>query len=120
LADLGEKDRSATGFLEPPLYRPLRDAFFMHPTRSIQGWERAVDAQARIIRAIEHVRSQTPHSANVVVVSHGGVGTLLLNHLQQTEIRKDDLPPSQGYYFAFSKETGKLILYWRPIDDINA
>ncbi len=119
LADLGEKDRSSTGFLEPNAYRQLRDAFFAHPTKSIQGWERAVDAQARIIHAIEHTIAQTSPSANVAVVSHGGVGALVLNHLQQTGIRKDDLPPSQGYYFVFTKDTCKLIQYWKPIDSID-
>jgi broad specificity phosphatase PhoE len=56
---------------------------------------------------------------NVAVVSHGGVGTLLLNHLQQSEIRKDDLAPGQGYYFVFNKETGGLIEHWTPIDAIT-
>jgi broad specificity phosphatase PhoE len=119
LADLAEKDRSSTGFLEPNAYRQLRDAFFAHPTESIQGWERAVDAQARILRAIEHTIARTSPGTNVAVVSHGGVGTLLLNHVQQTGIRKDDLPPGQGYYFVFTKDTCRLIQYWKPIDSIG-
>jgi broad specificity phosphatase PhoE len=119
LADLGEKDRSATGFLEPSAYRQLRDAFFAHPARSIQGWERAVDAQARVLQAIEHAVAQTPPNANVAVISHGGVGTLVLNHVQQVQIRKDDLPPGQGYYFVFAKDSGKLLQHWKPIDAID-
>ena len=119
LTDLGEKDRSATGFLEPPAYRQLRDAFFAHPNASIQGWERAIDAQVRVLHAIEQAVGQTPASTNIAIISHGGVGTLVLNHVQQMEIRKDDLPPGQGYYFIFATDTAKLIQHWKPIDEIG-
>jgi broad specificity phosphatase PhoE len=119
LPDLSEKDRSATGFLEPPVYRQLRDAFFAHPNESIQGWERANDAQRRVLHAIEQAKEQTPANANIAIISHGGVGTLVLNQVQQIEIRKDDLPPGQGYYFLFTKDTGTLIHHWKPIDEID-
>ena len=119
LADLGEKDRSATGFLEPPVYRQLRDAFFAHPNEAIQGWERATDAQVRVLHAIEQAVGQMPASASIAIISHGGVGTLVLNQVQQVEIRKDDLPPGQGYYFVFAKDTGKLLEHWKPIDEIG-
>ncbi len=43
-----ENDRSATGFLPPAEFDATADAFFATPERSVRGWERAVDAQARI------------------------------------------------------------------------
>lgn len=47
--DLGENDRSATGFLPPEEFERVADAFFAQPTQSVRGWERAVDAQRRVV-----------------------------------------------------------------------
>jgi broad specificity phosphatase PhoE len=50
--DLGENDRSATGYLPKQEFEATADAFYAHPQESVRGWERAADAQARIVRAI--------------------------------------------------------------------
>jgi broad specificity phosphatase PhoE len=49
--ELGENDRSATGYIAPPEFWDVVRDFFGRPHESIRGWERAVDAQARIVRA---------------------------------------------------------------------
>jgi len=54
---LGENDRSATGFLARDEFEATVNAFFAYPQDSIRGWEPAVDAQARIVRAIEQAVS---------------------------------------------------------------
>ena len=56
--DLGENDRSATGYLPGREFEATVDAFFAQPQTSVRGWESAVDAQARIIRAIDRIVSQ--------------------------------------------------------------
>jgi broad specificity phosphatase PhoE len=56
--DLGENDRSATGYLPPREFEAMVDAFFVQPQTSVRGWESAVDAQARIIRAVDRIVSQ--------------------------------------------------------------
>lgn len=48
-AALGEIDRSATGYLPLEEFEGVVDAFFATPDDSVRGWERAVDAQARIV-----------------------------------------------------------------------
>jgi broad specificity phosphatase PhoE len=47
--ELHENDRSATGFLPPPEFDRMADAFFARPEENVRGWERAVDAQARVV-----------------------------------------------------------------------
>lgn len=116
-ADLGENDRSATGYLPKPAFEALADAFFANPTDSMQGWERAVDAQARIVGAMRAVLASAP-AGDVAVVSHGGVGALLLCHLRQSAIsRAADQPPGNGGYFlTFDRASWRLQTAWQRID----
>ena len=53
--NLGENDRSATGFLPPEEFQQVADQFFANPSESVRGWETAADAQARIVQAVEDV-----------------------------------------------------------------
>jgi broad specificity phosphatase PhoE len=57
--DLGENDRLATGYVPKQEFDATVDAFFAHPQTSVRGWEPAADAQARIIRAVEQIASQS-------------------------------------------------------------
>ncbi len=80
--DLGENDRSATGFLLPYEFEAVADEFFARPEVSVRGWERAVDAQGRIVTAVtELLADERSGAGDVLVVAHGAVGTLLLCHL---------------------------------------
>jgi broad specificity phosphatase PhoE len=56
----GENDRSATGYLAKPEFEATADAFFANPHTGVRGWERAVDAQARIVGAVDRILSQAP------------------------------------------------------------
>lgn len=111
-----ENDRSATGFLPPPEFEAVADQFFAHPETSIRGWERAIDAQARIRAEVDDVLSR--HDAgDIAFVGHGGVGTLLLLSLTGRAIsRSADQPGGGGNYFAFTVPDLRLLQDWRPID----
>ena len=98
----------------------MADAFFAHPETSVRGWERAVDAQARIVSAMRAVLAAAP-PGDVAVVSHGGVGALLLSHLQGAPIsRTTDQPEgSGGHVLAFDREDWTLRHGWRLIDNLS-
>jgi broad specificity phosphatase PhoE len=120
LAELGENDRSATGYLPRPEFEALADQFFANPSESVRGWERAVDARRRIVAAVDHVlAASVVCGGDVAIVAHGGVGTLLLCHLRNDEIsRKHDQPANNGgNYFAFDLQNRQLHHGWRPIDE---
>lgn len=89
---LGEIDRSATGYLPFDEFDALVDAFFARPTESVRGWERAVDAQDRIVAT---VRSHAA-AGDVVLVSHGAVGALLLASLSGEPIARAFEQPGMG------------------------
>ncbi|QKD04828.1 histidine phosphatase family protein [Mesorhizobium loti] len=111
-----ENDRSATGFLPPPEFEAVADQFFANPHKSIRGWERAIDAQQRIVSEVEAVLG-ADEAGDIAFVGHGGVGTLLLLSLSGREIsRAADQPAGGGNYFAYDIATRRLIHGWRPVD----
>ncbi len=111
-----ENDRSATGFLPPDEFEQAADLFFAYPEISINGWERAIDAQRRIVQEVDAVLSESP-AGDLLLVGHGGVGTLLLCHLFGWAIdRRRDQGIGGGNYFAFDRESRKPIHGWVPME----
>ena len=119
IEELGENDRSATGYLPKIEFEAVANTFFAQPERSVRGWERAIDAQHRIIAAVDQVIAEAPSDANVAVVSHGGVGALLLCHLKDVPIsRAEDQPGfGGGCVYSFDLESRTLLSGWRRIEN---
>jgi broad specificity phosphatase PhoE len=119
MAALGENDRSATGYLPKGEFEALADAFFAQPEHSIRGWERAVDAQRRIIAAVHAILASAPPDGDIAIVAHGAVGALLICALESLPIsRTQDQPPGNGgFYFPIDTRTGLLRHGWTAIDD---
>ena len=117
-AALGENDRSATGYLPRAAFEATADLFFAHPEASIRGWERAVDAQARIVAAVAAVLAEAP-AGDVAIVAHGGVGALLLCDLMDAPISRAADQPGEGggNFFSFDRTTRALVTGWRPIEE---
>jgi broad specificity phosphatase PhoE len=116
-ADLGENDRSATGYLPREEFEATADLFFAHPDRSVRGWEPARDAQARIIGAIDRILEGAP-PVDIAVIAHGGVGALLLCKLKGVPISRAEDQPGEGggNFFIFRRGDRALLQEWRPID----
>jgi broad specificity phosphatase PhoE len=115
-----ENDRSATGYLPPPEFEAMADAFFASPDESVRGWERARDAQARIVVEVEAALAGEV-LGDILLVGHGGVGTLLLCHLLGQPIaRIRDQPPGGGNLFAFDAGTRIVLHAWRSMEEAAA
>lgn len=111
-----ENDRSATGFLNPDEFEQVVDQFFNKPAQSVRGWERAIDAQARIVAEAEVIIGAHARG-DLLMVGHGAVGTLLLCHLAGWSIsREHDQPPGGGHMFAYDLEAGSVLHGWRSIE----
>ncbi len=119
IADLGENDRSATGYLPKAEFEAVADDFFAHPYKSVRGWERAIDAQHRIVQAVDRVLAMAPAQGDIAMISHGGVGTLLLCHLKGIPIsRREDQPNGGGgNAFSFDVTTRRLLTGWHRIEE---
>lgn len=119
VAELGENDRSATGYLPKSAFEAMADAFFARPEESVCGWERAVDAQRRIVAAVERVIAEALRHRDIAIISHGGVGALLLCHVKGVPIsRTEDQPGAGGgCVYALDVSTRRLLSGWQRIED---
>jgi broad specificity phosphatase PhoE len=117
---LGENDRSATGFLEPTAFEAAADRFFADPETSWSGWERAVDAQERIVQAVDRVLATHPTEEPILFTGHGAVGSLLKTHLAGRAIsRREDQPGGGGNIFAFALFDRALLCDWTPMESFE-
>ncbi|PHK93969.1 histidine phosphatase family protein [Pseudoroseomonas rhizosphaerae] len=116
LHELGENDRSATGYLPPPAFEAMADAFFARPEESVRGWERAADAQARMVAAVERVLAESEGAT--AIVAHGAVGALLLCHLQGWPIGRGADQPGRGggNLYVFEKDSRKVTQGWTAFE----
>lgn len=116
---MGENDRSATGYLDEEAFEQARIAFFQRPNESYRGWETARDAQKRIMRAIKIARlKQDRH--DVLFCGHGAVGSLLMTALaDETICLENDQPPGGGNVFAFDLNTNELLFRWVPLESLS-
>ncbi len=113
-----ENDRSATGFLEPEEFEAVVNEFFARPDHSVRGWEKARDAQNRIVEEMRVVIGRDT-AGDVLLVGHGGVGTLLYCHVAVLPVdRKHDQPHGGGNVFAFDRESQALIHAWQSIESL--
>lgn len=114
---LAEIDRSSTGYVPPPRFWEIVEAFFAEPEASVLGWERAVDAQARIKAAGRRCANRAVGGGDVCLFSHGGVGTLLLCDLMSEPISRRRGQPlrGRGCFFAFDANQGRLLHGWTDI-----
>jgi broad specificity phosphatase PhoE len=94
----------------------MANRFFAHPTLSVEGWERAIDAQARIVHEAEQVLARN-FRGDVLFVGHGAVGTLLLCHYSDLPIsRGHDQPEGGGNIFSFAQINRCVLSRWLSVE----
>lgn len=111
-----ENDRSATGYLNPNEFELVADLFFSNPTRSVRGWETAENAQSRIVREMRQV-AKRHQQGDILMVGHGGVGTLLFCHLAQLKISREyDQQSGGGCVFTYDLSSNTINHAWKSIE----
>jgi broad specificity phosphatase PhoE len=119
-ADMGENDRAATGFLPPPEFEATADAFFATPDVSVRGWERAIDAQTRIVTAIERVLAGHDPDTPIGLCGHGAVGTLAFCHYAGEPIRRSrDQPAGGGNAYVLDLSTRRPRFGWVAMEQLS-
>jgi broad specificity phosphatase PhoE len=119
--DLGEVNRSSTGYLPHLEHEAAANEMFAEPDRSARGWEKARDAQRRIVEAVHEIVAEDRSSGAIAIVSHGAVGAFLLCYVAKLAIdRKHDQPGTGGgNYFRFTYPPPALEHGWHTIDQIE-
>jgi broad specificity phosphatase PhoE len=117
--DAHENDRSATGFLPPPEFERVANDFFANPELSVRGWERAIDAQQRIVKVFnDTINSHT--TGDIIFVGHGGVGTLLFCHLANLPIQRiHDQPQGGGNVFSYDLTEKRIDHSWLSMEQVT-
>lgn len=112
---MSEIDRSSTGYVPHARHEALADAFFERPAASADGWETAQAAQGRVAAAFDAAIVGESH---ILIVGHGGVGTLLWCHLSGAEIsRQHDQVAGGGCFYRIDPVTLRPLETWRRIED---
>ena len=114
-----ENDRSSTGFLPGPAFEALADAFFAQPETSVQGWERALDAQTRICACVSDITEVAP-PGDMLVVGHGAIGTLLYCARAGLPINRthDQGPGGGGNVITYDRATGAPKGAWQAMESL--
>ena len=123
LPSLHENDRSSTGYLAGDVFWTQVDAFFAEPEVSVNGWEKALDAQSRIVHAVTDIvqkETQAELSKDIAIVAHGGVGALLRAHVLGQPISRDhNQPPGKGgFCMVLDFLSMKMMQDWTLIEEI--
>jgi broad specificity phosphatase PhoE len=121
--EFGENDRSATGYVSAERFEQLADAFFAHPDESVEGWEPARDAQARIAGAFDAAIAMHDIERPIAFAGHGAVGTLLKCYLDNREItRSEDQRrignPGGGNVLLIRLSDRRLFGDWTAMEDL--
>lgn len=111
--ETGEIDRSATGFVPHERHEELADRLFAAPEESADGWERAVDARDRLLAALGDVLGSG--GPDVMVVGHGGVGTILWCTLTGRTIARNEDQNGPGNVWAVDLDAGTGLHPWRRV-----
>ena len=96
--DMGEVDRSATGYVPHDRHEALANGLFASPNIGPEGWESASVAQARIVKAFQEVLAEV--AGNMLFVGHGAVGSFLWCALTKTPITRAADQSRAGSFWA--------------------
>ena len=121
--NFGENDRSSTGFVPHERFEQRADSFFAEPEVSVEGWERAIDARARVVRAFGAALAGHDPSLPVVFTGHGAVGTLLKCHLGSRRIARGEDQrrigdPGGGNVFVVRLSDRTLLSDWMAMETL--
>lgn len=117
LDGFGEIDRSVPGYVSAEKFEELATLCFARPEESAGGWERAVDAQTRVVAGFRAVLKGHEATQPIGFVGHGGVGTLLKSFLAERAISRAGDQPLGGGNAYMVRLTDQLLLGdWMPFE----
>lgn len=124
--ELGEVDRTESGYLSQEEFQKALDDFFNKPDLSAKEWETAAAAQQRIVHAVLGLALDFSQEKVIALVSHGTVGALLLAHIKGEKATRAHMQPTHegrvgGHFFEFDikalpSEKWNLRSEWAAID----
>jgi len=109
---VGLKEIHGRRFIPPEIFKEATKMWFDNPTQNPNGWESLKEAQKRIVFTIENIMSKEKDNT-VVIVGHGGTGTLLKCSIKKVKPVIEEDQSSQGSYFVADWDTRSLVKDWQ-------
>lgn len=109
--ELGEIDRSSTGYIGSEGYPKAMEQFYLHPSGSYNGWETAEAATERTLRVISHIMDDNLNKT-VAIIGHGAVGTLLICYLKNISPTMKEDPKVPGCLVTIDWDNKKVLSEW--------
>lgn len=113
---LGEIDRSATGYVPAARHEELANRLFARPDDSADGWETARAAQGRALAALRAVLAAG--TGDLLVVGHGGVGTLTWCALAGRGIDRRHDQPGMGCVWTAAAPEFRPLGGWQRLEAV--
>lgn len=107
--DLNEVRRESYQFVELQKYLKQVEDFYLHPEDSCNGWEKAVDAQKRLINFLDKIMVE---DKDIAVISHGIIGTLLACYLKKVDPTFNEDPKVSGCMMVVDWKAKNIISEW--------
>jgi broad specificity phosphatase PhoE len=98
-------------FIEPDLYAVAVEKWYLDPTGHPQGWESVNEAQKRIVACVSEIMLQN-RDKTVVIVGHGGTGTLLKCFIKGVSPSYQEDPQQTGKYLICNWGEKEVITEW--------
>lgn len=98
-------------FIPPDKFLQATKKWFDHPKDNVNDWESRNDAEQRIVNCVTNIMSKEENNT-VVIVGHGGTGTLLKCHIKKVDPSQSEDQQSQGCYFVADWDKQELISDW--------
>lgn len=99
-------------FIEPSKFSVAVGEWYAHLTENPNGWESVADAQKRIVECVTSLMTKNK-GKTVVMVGHGGTGTLLLCQIKGATPSFDDDPLTTGCIAVYDWDNQKIISPWK-------
>jgi len=112
MKDLGEADRTKTPFLPQDVYMKNIKKAYESPDKSICYWETHNSVIKRNIQCLKVIKKKWKEGL-VIIVGHGGAGTLMKCYIRSKEPDFAEDPKQTGCYFVADLDKMEVIQDWK-------
>jgi len=109
--DLGETDRSSTGFIQSEEYMNVVQEAYANIETGTRGWESHNHMMERNGKVLDKIK-ELHFNKTIAVVGHGGAGTTIKCYIKRIAPSFHEDPKKTGCYFIADLDNGDILQDW--------